>query len=100
MPNDYHGGSWWIQGQSSGDGGRCLADVTHTGSRPECEIEANARLIAAAPEMLEALYTALNLQMAVSKAVEYIPACEGLDAEYHFDKIRAAIAKATGEESQ
>ena len=58
---------------------------------PKDELSANARLIAAAPELLEALYTALNLEQAVKMECNV-----GLDIEYHFDKIRAAIAAAEG----
>jgi hypothetical protein len=49
------------------------------------EIEANARLIAAAPELLEAL-------KAVQTFIEGKP-----DAVEPFGMVRAAIAKATGE---
>jgi hypothetical protein len=56
---------------------------------------ANAKLIAAAPDLLEALYSALNLEMAVEFAVKEIPVCKGLDSSYHFDKIRKAIKLAT-----
>lgn len=58
--------------------------------------EPNARLIAAAPELLEACYTMLNLETAATWGAE-CPALEGLDVPYHFDKLRAAIRKATGE---
>ena len=78
------------------------------------EREANARLIASAPTLKaenerlrealnvtrEALVSALNLEMHVTKAEQHVPACKGLDVEYHFDLIRAAISVATPFEAQ
>lgn len=52
--------------------------------RPEDEIAANARLIAAAPELLEA-------------AQEHVLFMDGTGLETkHLNKLRAAIARATG----
>ena len=46
-------------------------------------------------QLLSALYSALNLEGA-AYAGETFPAFKGLDLKYHFDKIRAAIARAEG----
>ncbi|OQA31295.1 MAG: hypothetical protein BWY56_02387 [Acidobacteria bacterium ADurb.Bin340] len=52
--------------------------------------QANASLIAAAPELLEALHHILNIE----------GACHGADdswnLEWHWNKVREAIAKAEG----
>ena len=58
--------------------------------------DADARLIAAAPELLEALQAILNVEGAAI-AGSRLGAWQGLDAKYHFDKVRAAIAKAEGQ---
>ena len=57
------------------------------------EVSANARLIAAAPELYEALVQALDRMemMADSKASGFIPACEAAIVS-----AKAAIAKAEG----
>ena len=47
-------------------------------------------------ELLDALYSALNLEGPALAAVRNIPAHLGLDAPYHFTKMRNAIAKAEG----
>jgi hypothetical protein len=60
-------------------------------------LEANARLIAAAPELLEALILLLNVESAALWGARLTAANNGLDVAYHFDKARAAIAKASGE---
>jgi hypothetical protein len=59
--------------------------------------EANARLIAAAPDLLEAVVSLLNTESAALWGARLTAANNGLDVAYHFDKARAAIAKATGE---
>ena len=56
---------------------------------------ADAHLIAAAPDLLEALYTMLNLEGPARAACDTVRAFDGLDWRYHCDKARAAIAKAT-----
>ena len=68
----------------------CARDATLAQSR---KAEANARLIAAAPDLLEACYSMLNVHMA-AKIGAQAEACKGFDLEYHFDKLRKAIAKA------
>jgi hypothetical protein len=60
-------------------------------------LEANARLIAAAPELLEALIALLNVESAALHGARTSAANDGLDVLYHFAAARAAIAKATGE---
>ena len=72
--------------QSSGES---VANV-RSHNRPTEEAQANARLIAAAPELLEAL-----------KAVLHFDSDPSIPGEYKHDitiarKVRAAIAKATG----
>jgi len=64
------------------ENGRTICHMTDT-----VEIEANARLIAAAPELLEALECALG-------AVEYFHEHEG--AESIVEIVNAAISKAKG----
>ena len=68
-----------------------LAEVRDCGSG---DVIANGRLIAAAPELLEALYSALNIEGAAMEGGR-AKAYNGLDIQWHFDKIRAAIKKAT-----
>lgn len=55
----------------------------------DCVSEANARLIAAAPDLLEALH--LAVKMAETGMCDFNP-----HDEYVMNKARAAIAKATG----
>lgn len=68
--------------------GQCLAEVRSFGkwNQPAAEIEANARLIAAAPDLLEALETIVH------------PDKKGMYATpENREKALAAIAKAKGE---
>ena len=58
----------------------------------EGQTEANARLIAAAPEMLEALQMALDDSEVMNPDGSARPI-----SNYVFERMRAAIAKATGE---
>jgi hypothetical protein len=60
--------------------------------------EANARLIASAPELLEALILLLNVESAALHGARTSAVNDGLDVSYHFDAARAAINKATGQE--
>jgi len=98
-------GPWSIHWGSSGN--RCLeihhekTIVAHATdySIDGAERSANARLIAAAPELLAALEDseriisfALNNGMIMGRQHKH-------DAESHLDGIRAAIAKARGEQS-
>ncbi|MFA5377622.1 MAG: hypothetical protein WC455_17865 [Dehalococcoidia bacterium] len=59
--------------------------------------ERRKRLNDAAPDLLAALYSALNLEHAAMVGGN-CGALNGLDVKYHFDKIRAAIAKAEGKD--
>ena len=61
-----------------------------TGILPHPQGEANARLIAAAPELLDALHHILNIEGAC------FGADESWNLEWHWAKVRAAIAKAEG----
>ena len=53
---------------------------------------ANAKLIAAAPDLLEACLSILNTEGAARIGCES-KAMEGLDWKYHYNKVRAAIKK-------
>ena len=73
----------------------CIADC-HAKNAPTPEEErcANARLIAAAPEMLEAIRHALPLSI-------YRPLPDGVDETYWesvFERLFAAMQKAIGDE--
>ena len=68
-------------------------DVRMGKSSPRCE--ANARLIAAAPELLEALQQAVgSLEWAASVIGDIPPKCEYME---RIEEAKAIIAKATGE---
>jgi len=76
------------------DGDKWLCASPEWDPEHEAESEANARLIAAAPELLEAIVLALP----------YVTDAEGFPEQFkpgvvarHVAQIRAAIAKATGE---
>jgi hypothetical protein len=60
-------------------------------------MEANSHLIAAAPELLDALQSMLNLSGAARIGSSF-GAYKGLDVQWHLDKVRAAINRAIGEE--
>jgi len=68
-----------------------VCDMSSDGGRPVAEQEANARLIAAAPDLLAALEESLREVEAFTKRTG-IPQFVGW-----IDKARAAIAKAKGE---
>ena len=76
MPENY-----WIASMDSWDGA--------------VDNDKNARLIAAAPDLLEACKTILNCEGAARIGSES-GALSGLDTKWHFDKVRAAIAEAEG----
>ena len=75
----WHHGGYEIQD----DKGALICNLS--GWRGEQQTLANARLIAAAPELLEAL--------------KVLVANGGIGSEDMFDDARAAIAKATGEQA-
>ena len=69
-------------------------------SYPDCPVcEHNRRLEKAAPDLLEALYCILNIEGAAIAGAINCKAYHGLDVGYHFDKVRAAVARAKGKES-
>ncbi len=70
--------------------GDVIAYACLTTDRSDAELEANARLIAAAPELLEAL----------EEAVFWDSHDEGDVPAVWLDKAKAAIAKARGEENE
>jgi hypothetical protein len=59
------------------------------------DMEANARIIAAAPDMLEALKAAMDEEMIYTGAIHETLEASGLFLVL-MAKIRAAVAKATG----
>ena len=71
-----------------------LAEVRDCGSG---DIKANARLIAAAPDLLEALLDALPYVEDVLDNPEQLACFKPGTVQRHVKAIRAAIAKATGE---
>lgn len=87
---DWDGEDLWNNHIVCSEGRICF--MAHSGPERQDEFDANARLIAAAPDMLAALYEAL----------EYFEAREDInyegtgpnDAMSHAIEIRAAIAKA------
>ena len=60
---------------------------------PQPPEQNDAALIAAAPALLDALYSALNIETAAILGAQ-CESLQGLDIKYHFDKIRAAIQSA------
>ena len=73
--------------------------VADCGNHYDPEHLANARLIAAAPDMLEALGQAQGLLNPLSGFVKQGNAIQRRHLDKVRDEIRAAIAKATGEDS-
>lgn len=85
LPN---GGKWWIYGPPTENGTANIADIS--ACRTEEQQEANAALIASAPELLEALkdaYAELNQLAYLQK--------DNL-AKITLNKIQAVINKAEG----
>ncbi len=100
-PRDYASkeGAIWIDCAARDERGRSVAGTigaayaTGTGSSDPAVQQANARLIAAAPELLAALEGALRFMETVER---------GMPADQHMPEAhaaRAAIAKAKGEPS-
>jgi hypothetical protein len=77
--------------------GVCVATITRKADKPIDQKKADARLIAAAPDLLEAariVLASLDARIeGASKAKMTIPVFEGIAA------LHAAVAKATGEET-
>ena len=82
MEHKHTPGPWSINGNKIDGNGYHIVSVN---SHRTSEGEANARLIAAAPELLEIVKSILADDM-----MQYLP------AEY-IEKIRSSIAKATGQ---
>jgi hypothetical protein len=80
-------------GPSSDGGAPSVAIIPARASRSDAEQAANARLIAAAPELLEVLSIALELLHNVAPCTGQEDILSGC-----VDAARAAIAKATGEQ--
>lgn len=80
-------GEWMIAGGIPG----YLAEVRDCGSG---DVEANARLIAAAPAMLEALQ---SLEPYLDRLICYASTCSEYEPNNAVRKAMEAIAKATGE---
>lgn len=74
--------------------GSAVMETVEYGVVPEPEAAANARLIAAAPDLLEALVDTLDSYVSLVECGD----CGSWDPEQedHVRKARAAIAKATG----
>jgi len=72
-------------------GGLLLAEVNDTRSWPLAQCQANARLIAAAPDMLAALQAALELSDKIKEVDQ--PRTDECQAVYN--QVKAAIDKAT-----
>ena len=85
-------GPWAVKAEEFIDGadGSPVARVYSRQTRAAEDLKANADLIAAAPEMLEALYYILNIEGAC------FGADESWNLDWHWSKVRAAIAKAEG----
>ena len=87
-------GPWHVSDDMYGVGNLLVAGVTASNAEPiaNCGLgktgKANARLIAAAPELLDALQTAAMALIGYTHRNEII--------ENALDSARAAIAKATG----
>lgn len=73
------------------DGGPFIASVRFSANRDEREAQANASLIAAAPELLEALASMVEM---FERHMDGRPGPD--DAAQRWDAARAAISKAEG----
>jgi len=89
-----HSGEWLISYDAADRGQGIPIAETRPGSGQE---SANARLIAAAPELLEALEAALACGLVPKMTAKDGGAAGRIKAVQAGDKVRAAIAKARGE---
>ncbi|HEY6328258.1 MAG TPA: hypothetical protein VI756_02900 [Blastocatellia bacterium] len=86
-------GPWEVTGHQDGEYSLLkVVERSNEGSIPKGEDEANARLIAAAPEQHEALAIAEEMLSAIADGKSF-PAREYME---RLHRIRKAIAKATG----
>lgn len=88
-------GPWMVEGRTvyalNEDGYNRFSALVQDAHTPGDELEANAQLIAAAPELLEAL----------EQFVAWVDApCESAFSDSQLASARAAIAKATGEQTE
>lgn len=81
---------WSVVGKGDYRGSVCnVHSAEHIGGITIAERDANARLIAAAPDLLEACYIGLGVALAFEEESDRSAS----------EKIRAAIAKAKGQEN-
>jgi hypothetical protein len=90
---------WTVEGNRVFANGRPFAFVNQSPNAATREDWANARLIAAAPEMLAALLDALPYVEDVLADPEQLACFKPGIVQAHAAAIRAAILKATGDKS-
>lgn len=101
-PRQHTPGPWDVEPKGSrhfvdGADGLTVAYLDRAGVRERAEIEANARLIASAPELLAALEAAAGLAEGTVKLLRQLDMESGrIAAECVLRDARAAIAKAKG----
>ena len=98
-PRQHTPGPWDVETKGSrhfvdGADGLTVAYLDRAGVREKTEIEANARLIASAPELLAALEKALASIEGQAELLRHCGAAYGIGAT--LAQARAAIARATG----
>lgn len=103
----YTSGPWYVDGfngrheyiRQVSDSDVCVAQMPHWHDEHRNELQANARLIAAAPEILEALEALLPFLPDRNAALNYAATNDGrVGASYvAVDQARAIIRKAKGE---
>ena len=101
MKTDHTAGPWKVFKPSKHEATEC-GDFPYSirsgdysiaiGGRQGSETWNNAQLLAAAPDLLEAMQSLMNMEGPARLGCEF-GAFKGLDWKYHFDKARAAIAK-------
>lgn len=98
-PADMFGDHNIVLGDNADDARAIAAVVSNL--RAPSEVEANARLIAAAPDLLEACQELIGVIDSVDGEADYSKeewAALGSAKLHAEDRIRAAIARATGEQ--